>query len=146
METLAEHNGLRLVIGNSSYQAWAGDRLGVDKWPDDARSLAVSGPDGVRCVVVYNWFTDQSCYVHVATNGKKNFATRGMLYGLFAFPFIHCGHRRITFTIAEKDVQTQVLAKRLGFKFEGVMRDALPGDNHVVMGMTRDDCIWIKEH
>ena len=146
MNPLAEHSGLRLVIGNSSHLAWAGEKLGVGKWPDDARALAIEGSDGARCVVVYNWFTDNSCYAHVATNGERNFATRGMLYGLFAFPFIHCEHRRITFTIAERDVQTQVLAKRLGFRFEGVMRDAIPGDNHVVMGMTRDECIWIKEH
>ena len=66
--------------------------------------------------------------------------------GLFAFPFLHCGHERMTFTIAERDVATQILALRLGFKFEGVMRKATGTDNHVVMGMTRDDCIWIKEH
>lgn len=145
MEPLFEAGGQKLIIGNESHLAWAGERQNVSAWPADAKCLAIEGPDGLRCVVVYNWFTEASCYAHVATNGRKNFATRGMLYGLFAFPFLHCGHRRVTLTIAEKDIQTQVLAKRLGFKFEGVMRDALPEDNHVVMGMTRDECPWIKE-
>lgn len=146
METLAEHNGLRLVIGDASHLAWAGERVGVSHYPPDAKTLVVEGPDGIRAVAIYNDFTDVDCEMHVVSNGAKNFATRGMIFGFFALPFLNCGLSRVTTTVAQRNVDVQKLALDLGFKFEGVKVNGYADDNMVIMGMTRDDCIWIKEH
>ena len=145
METLVEQNGLRLVIGDASHLQWAGRRVGISHYPQDARCLAVEGADGTRAVVIYNDFTDVDCEMHIVSNGKKNFATRGMVFGFFALPFIKCGLSRVTTTIAQKNIAVQKRALDLGFRFEGVKMNGYADDNMVVMGMLRQDCHWIKE-
>lgn len=143
-EVFHQSGGLRLIRGDESHLAWAGSRVGIKIYPADARCLVVEGEDGIRAVAIYNDFTDVDCEMHIATNGNKNFATRGMIYGFFALPFLNCKLRRVTTTIRQRNVAVQKLALDLGFRFEGVKVDGYADDNMVVMGMRRDDCIWIK--
>lgn len=145
MEPLAEHSGLRLVIGDAPHLEWAGARVGISHYPPDAKTLAVVGSDGIRAVAVYNSFTDVDCEMHIVSNGSKNFATRGMIFGFFALPFLNCDLARVTTTVAQKNVAVQKLALDLGFRFEGVKVNGYGDDNLVLMGMRREDCIWIKE-
>lgn len=145
METLAEHNGLRLVIGDASHLAWAGARVGISHYPPDAQCLVVEGPDGIRAVAIYNGFTDVDCEMHIVSNGAKNFATRGMIFGFFALPFLNCDLARVTTTVAQRNIEVQKLALDLGFRFEGVKVSGYADDNLVIMGMRRDECIWIQK-
>lgn len=145
METLAEHNGLRLVIGDASHLQWAGERVGVSHYPPDAQTLVVEGSDGIRAVAIYNDFTDVDCEMHIVSNGNRNFATRGMIFGFFALPFLNCGLARVTTTVAQKNIDVQKLALDLGFRFEGVKINGYADDNMVIMGMRREDCIWIQK-
>lgn len=145
MQTIAEGAGLRLGIGDASHLAWAGERVGISNYPPDARTLVVEGPDGIRAVAIYNGFTDVDCEMHIVSNGNKNFATRGMIFGFFALPFLNCCLARVTTTVAQRNVAVQKMALDLGFKFEGVKVNGYADDNLVVMGMRREDCIWIRE-
>lgn len=145
MEPLAEHNGLRLFLGDAFHLAWAGKRVGVDNYPPDTKTLVVEGPDGIRAVAIYNGFTDVDCEMHIVSNGNKNFASRGMIFGFFALPFLNCQLARVTTTVRQRNVDVQKLALNLGFRFEGVKVNGYADDNMVVMGMRREDCIWIKK-
>lgn len=147
MEHVIEHRGLRLVIGDQSHLDWAADRLGGIRWPADSCSLAILGPDAdpIRAVVVYNYFTETSCCAHIATNGRKDWATRGMLYGIFALPFLHNRLNRVTLPIADDNKDAQILALKLGFGFEGRLRAGPQGADEILFGMLRENCIWIGD-
>jgi hypothetical protein len=138
---------LRLEIGAPEHLDWAARRIGeAVNWGDDACCLAiVDHTEKISGVVVYNLFMKHSCCAHIATDGRRNWATRGMLYGIFSFPFVQLNLDRITLPIAEKNKDAQVLAVKLGFSWEGRLMRSLGDDNEVIFGMLREDCIWIKE-
>ena len=146
MQTIAEGAGLRLGIGDAYHLTWAGARVGISNFPPDASPLGVEGPDGIRAVAIYNSFTDVDCEMHIVSNGNRNFATRGMIFGFFALPFLNCRLSRVTTTVAQRNVSVQKLALDLGFRFEGVKINGYADDNMVIMGMRREDCIWIREN
>jgi hypothetical protein len=145
MDDVKKSQRMRLEIGGPTHLEWASRRIGGVNWPGDSQCLAIMGEDFVRAVVVYNLFMECSCCAHIATNGQRNWATRGMLFGIFSFPFLQLKLRRITLPIAERNVEAQILALKLGFKFEGRLLNATEDDNEVLLGMLREDCIWIKD-
>lgn len=145
MQNLVVTGSKRLVIAGGDEIAWSADRLGIDEWPSDTRALAIY--EGVRicAVILFNCFFDNAtCSAHIVTDGKRDWATRGMLYGIFAFPFLHLGLRRVTAPIPSRNIDAVVNAVKLGFKFEGLLRHAHKDDDEVVLGMLRDECRWIK--
>lgn len=145
MKPLLSDAGLRLVTGDRAHLDWAGERLGGIAWPADSCSLAIEDDQGPRGVVVYNYFTETSCCAHIATNGRRNWATRAMLFGIFALPFLHHRLNRVTLPISVRNVPAQILALKLGFQFDGRLRNAQSDGDEVLFGMLRDDCFWIKD-
>lgn len=139
---------LRLEKGGPEHLAWAAHRIGEPtlRWLDDSLALAIlDRTEKIRGVIIYNMFMQHGCCAHIATDGRRDWATRGMLYGMFAFPFVQMKLDRVTLPIANKNIEAQVLALKLGFKFEGRLRNGLGDDDEILMGMIREDCIWIKE-
>lgn len=135
----------RLAIAGESEIAWASERLGGVVWPSDTCALAIYDGERLSAVTLYNVFLGASCSAHIVTDGRRDWANRGMLYGIFAFPFEQLGRRRITLPIAERNVDAQILALKLGFKFEGRLLHSLDDDNEVLFGMLREDCFWLKD-
>lgn len=145
-EVFHQSGGLKLIRGDESHLAWAAKRIGLSRWPSDSHCLAIEGEDGTRCVVVYNLFTPTTCQAHIATNGLMNWATRGMLYGIFALPFLANNLLRINLPIAAKNKKAMKLAISLGFlPVASVHHGADDGGIECYFGMTRDECDWIKE-
>lgn len=145
-EVFYQSGNLRLIRGDDSHLAWAGERIGVDLWPKDSHCLAIEGHEGIRCVVVYNVFTPTSCNAHIATNGLMNWATRGMLYGIFALPFLANKLRRVNLPIAATNKKAMKLAISLGFLPVATLeQSAEDGGKECFFGMTRDECVWIRE-
>ncbi len=145
MEPLIVTGMKRLVIAGDDEIAWAAERIGGVVWPRDTQALAIYDGDELSAVTLYNMFMDASCSAHIATNGKRSWATRGMLYGIFAFPFLQLDLRRITAPIAASNKPAIINAINLGFQFEGRLIHARAHDDEIVMGMLREECIWIKE-
>lgn len=146
MNDLNTRSALRIEIGGPTHLEWASRVLGGVNWPSDSRCIVIMGGENVRAVVVYNMWMEHSCCIHIATDGRRNWATRGTLYGIFALPFLANNLRRVTVPIAERNVDAQILVLKLGFKFEGRLLNALSNDNEVLFGMLRENCIWIKEN
>jgi hypothetical protein len=145
MQNLITTGSKRLVIAGDDEIAWASRKLDDVKWPDDTKAMAIYEGTRICATILYNHFTEHSCCIHIATDGKKNWATRGMLYGIFALPFLQCGHRCITAPIAERNIDAQILVLKLGFKFEGRRLHALGDDNELLFGMSREGCFWIGD-
>lgn len=140
----------RSVKSDQSYMflAWAGHRLGLsNRWPAESVALGiVDDPSGaIHAAVVYNAFYEDACHMHIATDGKRRWATRATLEKLFAFPFLTMGLARVNAEVRQSDVPTMTMALKLGFRIEGVKRRALDGEDAVILGMLRDECTHIAK-
>ena len=69
--------------------------------------------------------------------------SRGVLAQLFEIPFGRLGWRRLGALVAADNVAAQALCDRLGFRREGLLRQALRnGKDGVVYGMLAHECAW----
>ena len=122
---------------------WAARRVGVEAWPDDSKAIGAVHDGRLVGVVVYNMFLDQGCSIHIATDKSRRWATRRTLDAFFRYPFIQCGLHRITGYTPADNMPALVLITRLGFRFEGVQREAFNGRDLVVSGMLKRECRFL---
>lgn len=153
---LSGHNGIarvevsprhKLVYGDDSRLCvWAAERLGTPdmEWPADTKTIGIESDGETVAVALFNLFLGEGCCAHIATNGARNWASRSALRALFAFPFIQVNLDRITLPIASQNITSQVLALKLGFSFEGRLRNGANGDDEIIMGMLREECPWLS--
>lgn len=80
----------------------------------------------------------------VATS--RLWATKEIISTLISYPFQKAGCMRITAIIREGNDASVQLARRLGFRKEGVIRKAYNGKaNALVFGMLKSECKWLTE-
>ena len=90
---------------------------------------------------VFEHFTGHDIDVSLAVDGK--WVSPNFLRAVFKYVFCQLTCRRISCEIAGQNTAMRHIAGRLGFKDEGVKRDAVPGDNLVMMGMLRSECRFL---
>ncbi|MCW2275148.1 hypothetical protein GJ654_10460 [Rhodoblastus acidophilus] len=138
-------NRMCVVVGGQKELDWAAAGVGIDGWPSDTKALAGYYGDELRVVVLYNTFFDgATCSMHVCAKPGALWATPATLREFFAYPFIQLGLRRVTAPIAGRNIKSQVLALKLGFKQEGRLRHARKDDDEVLLGLVREDCKWTR--
>lgn len=136
----------RLIYGQEeTLLPWAAEKIGIHGFRRDAFSIGVERDGELVAVVVYDTFSDCECYMHVASDGKSNWLSRGTLAALFAYPLIQLGYRRVTSLIASKNAASQRFCEHLGFEHEGYCRHAMKDDDVVIMGMLKENCRFIKQ-
>lgn len=97
----------------------------------------------VKAVVLYSDYSPADVQMHVASY-SPNWCKRGVLRGLFHYPFEQLRVRRVTAMISKKNKHTRRFVERLGFRLEGVHPEALPDGTAITSyGMLRKDCRWI---
>lgn len=57
----------------------------------------------------------------------------------FAYPFKQLGCERVTMTIARKNKRARAMAKKMGFREEGIARKGFYPDDAVLYGLLRTD-------
>lgn len=121
---------------------WAAKRIGV---PFDATARAIGlVQDGeLRAVVVYDRFSEVDCCMHIASDGTRRWMSREYLVKVFAYPFVQLGLRRVTGLVAAKNADAMRFDLNIGFKIEGRMRQAMPDDDLMVLGMLREECRFL---
>ena len=142
MDRTPDH--IKISRATPEHIAWAEERLDCDFEPATT-GISVHLGDELRAVALYNHWSREGCMAHIVSDERKKWATRGVLYAFFAYPFIQEGRGRITLPIRADNVDAQVFALKLGFGFEGRMRNAIEGQDQIIMGMRRDECRWILE-
>lgn len=138
---------LSLAYGkDEEHMAWAAVRLGMSgRWPSDTRTIGVERYGDTVCVVAFNMFVEKNACAHIVSDGFGAWASRAILAGLFAYPFIQCDLFRLTVPVPSSKRNVQIMALKLGFKFEGRLANAYTnGDDDVLFGMQRDDCPWLR--
>lgn len=77
----------------------------------------------------------------------KHWATRHNIRELFYYPFIQLGVKRVQATCHRKAKRVRTTLKKLGFSFEGIVREAHPqGGDAAHYSILKNECFWLKEH
>lgn len=75
----------------------------------------------------------------------KRWATRNNLRALFAYPFITLKVRRFEARTAKHNQIGNSTLRKLGFSFEGCLRDAWPyGGDAMLYSMLSTECRWLS--
>lgn len=124
---------------------WAGPRNDAGTLPAETRAIGLERAGEIIAVVYYNAFTEHNCAIHVASNGKADWLSRRFLSHVFAYPFVQLKLRRVTAYVAESNERALSMDWRLGFRVEGKLEQAAGDEDLIVMGMLRQNCLWIPE-
>lgn len=136
----------QLVYDNPErLKAWALERSPDIPATSEAHSMGLEEDGELVVVVLYEGFTAHMCNMHVVSDNRRRWCSRGFLAAAFAYPFLQLGLCRVTALVGSNNAKALGMDIRLGFKPEGVMRGALGDEDLVVMGMLRDECIWLPK-
>ena len=124
------------------------DRVDCPNYWGEYTALAKIDNTGIIVGVLYNNFTsDKSgivdCQMHVASRPGSKWATREFLYHAFNYPFNQIGCKRITGIVKESSPKIIQFDEKLGFVREGIVRQAMDGENLILMGMLKSECRWL---
>lgn len=136
-----------IVYGdNARLLGWAERQTG-GRYFHDAQAIGYETDSGLRAVFVFDLFATAGCFMHIASDGSRRWATRELLIHAFAYPFITCRFRRVTADIAADNATAIRMVTQLGAVEEGRMREAGPdGQDVVLFGLLRRDCRWLPGH
>lgn len=124
---------------------WAGARVGVPDWPSDAFAIGVLRPDGAPMAVgLLTHFHDQGAWAHFAAEPGAAWADRESLGAIFWAAFIKLERKRISARVPQWNRRSQKLVLSMGFRPEGVEREAMDGEDVILFGMLARECRWIK--
>ena len=124
---------------------WAQARIPhVPSWGEWYEAIGLERDGELVAVVVYNFWSDCDIAMHIAAVPGRRWLTRPFLQAAFRYPFVQLGVQRVTGYVPEKNVDALRFDLHLGFVREGLMRNALPDDNVVVLGMLRNECRFLE--
>lgn len=136
---------MRLVFGqDDAVAAWAVERIPHVSSADSLGPLAAIGVvDGGALVAacVYHRLVDeyQSCEVTFAASSPR-WASRGMIRGLLAVPFVQYGCYSVAAVIPHDNARAEKFVKGIGFKREGCRRHGFGRRKHaLIYGLTRPE-------
>lgn len=75
--------------------------------------------------------------------GEIGWTSKAALRLMFAYPFVQLKCRRVTAVVHERNRAMRDYCERMGFKLEGVKRQAIDGSDAYQFGMLREECKWV---
>lgn len=121
--------------------AWALKRLPYAIRAETAWPVGIVRDGTLAAVVIYHELRDVNIEMSIVADTPR-WASRQTVAFLLGFPFWSWGVRRVTALIERKNKRSRKLVEGVGFKLEGAMRDAFPGDDAMVYGLTRR--VWSR--
>lgn len=118
---------------------WACRQIGIASFRRDAYCIGLERDGELVAVAVFDNFTSGDCCMSIASDGSGYWLSRGFLAAVFAYPFTQLGNRRVTSLIASSNTQSLRFCEHLGFKREGLCRQAMDGEDMHVMGLLWDE-------
>lgn len=128
-------------------EAWARERMDLVNEPGFFRAAAsVDAQNNFVFVVVLTNFTSRNVDINIAIEGGK-MTPGGVLEifnSVFSFIFDNLRLSRVTGLVPMSNKKSQKVDEKFGFKREGLMRKALPGDEDLIIyGFLEED---YKQH
>jgi RimJ/RimL family protein N-acetyltransferase len=134
----------RIIVGRDVAVAeWVRRRIpdGIDAW-GPCRAIGIARGNELIAGIVYNNFRWPSIEASIASI-EPGWCSRRNLAAAFAFPFRQLGVRRVGASTAAANAEVRRFLLRLGFRQEGVMRQALKSGDAVIFGMLEPECRWL---
>jgi RimJ/RimL family protein N-acetyltransferase len=120
-----------------------GEQVGID----DFGALIAIGIVRDRNLIagaVFNNFRQTNIEITFASTTPR-WCTRGVLRGIFSYPFEQLGLARLTAVTESTNQSVRAFLCHIGFREEGVMRRGFPsGADAVIYGMLYEECRWLK--
>lgn len=124
---------------------WVAKRVEEDDFGSGAVGIGLEEDGELIAGVVFNDYTGPSISMHVAAIPGKRWMTREYLWTCFAYPFLQLKCNRVTGLVRTDNIVAQKFDEHLGFKREGVLRQACSdGTDMIVYGMLRDECRFLE--
>jgi RimJ/RimL family protein N-acetyltransferase len=137
----------RLLYGADAFvTGWVTSRIGF--FSGQLVGIGILDRDCRKMIagVTYNNYGPKHLIEASIASDDPSWASPAVLRGLFAYPFIDLGVRRLQTTCAIDATGTKNFNERLGFTLEGVMREGWPlGGDAYHFSMLRHECRWIKD-
>jgi RimJ/RimL family protein N-acetyltransferase len=135
----------RIIVGHDVAVAeWVRQRLErVHDW-GPCQAIGVARGDELITGIVYNNLIWPSIEASIAST-DPGWCSRRNLAAIFAYPFRQLGCRRLGALTEATNQPVRAFLCRLGFREEGLCRQALPSGDAVIYGMTPEECRWLGE-
>lgn len=136
---------MRLVCDRQDeVMAWAKERLPLFRPEGGAMTIGVENNDGsIIAAAVFDRYRGHDIEISFASDDPR-WARRGVIRGIFSYPFLQLGCIRLTTITAAQNMRARRLDEGLGFKLEGIHRNGLaPGIDAASYGMLKDECKWL---
>ena len=123
---------------------WARERIPNIPTLEDCYQAIIKKKDGeLVAVVVFNLYSGADVAMHIAAVPGRRWMTRQFLRAAFRYPFLQLGCRRVSGYVPVTNLEAQRFDEHLGFVREGLMREALPnGEDVIVYGMLERESRW----
>lgn len=126
----------------AKFVSWANKE---EHWPwENYSALGLLNDGALVAGVLYNHYHHPSIMMHVGALQGRMWLTREFLFAAFDYPFNQLKVNRITALVPKKNKDARKFDEHLGFKLEGVMRQALADDDMMVYGLLRSECKYIQ--
>lgn len=121
-------------------------RLGLPRnsW-HDFNVLGLIAGDYLVAGVVYSHWSPSDVMVTIAADETARWATPEYLFAIHDFPFNQIKVRRLNAVVRQSNKRSQQFVEHLGFKAEGLIREAYEEEDGVLYGMLKRECRWIGE-
>jgi len=115
----------------------------VTDWGERYQAIGLERDGEIAAAVIFNLYSGADVAMHVAAVPGRRWLVREYIKACFGYPFLQLGVRRISGFVPAKNLEARRFDEHLGFKYEGIMRHALPDDDVIVYGMIREHCRWL---
>lgn len=135
----------RVVLDQKErFGEWARTRIPhVDSWGEWYEAIGLEEDGEPIAAVIYNLYSGADIAMHIAGAPGRRWLNREFLRVAFRYPFVQLGCRRVSGYVPATNADALRFDRHIGFVDEGVMREALPnGEDVVVLGMLKNECKW----
>ena len=126
-------------------KAWVAKRIGINGF-GPSTAIGVQRDGQLIAGAVFHDYRPKNGQIEASiASDSPRWATRSVLYSLFAYPFIQCDANRLLVTCDESNDKAMKMNKQLGFTPEGILRQMYYPNDAIIFGMLKDECKWLKK-
>lgn len=123
---------------------WVADKLDMAGEWGMFKAFGVLEDKQLIAGIVFNRYSYPDISMHVASDEKKSWLSKHLLFELFYYAFEVCKCFRVTATVDATKEAVLKFDKKIGFVQEGVKRKAcMNGNDLIVLGMLRKECRFL---
>lgn len=123
--------------------AWALERVGLEAFRPDAKTIGLEREGELVAVVVFDNFSTCDANMHIASDGTRRWMNKSLLLAAFTYPFVQIGLKRLTGLVPANNEDALKFDENIGFEREGYHPDADISGDLISLGLLRKNCRFI---